>query len=137
MTTLNPYLSFRDEARSALEFYHSVLGGELTISTFGELQASDDPAEKDRVMHGRIVTPGGLTLMASDTPGYMELERGVNAFSVSLSGDDADELRGFWEGLSAGARIDQPLVDAPWGDTFGMLTDRFGVAWLVNITATA
>jgi PhnB protein len=132
-TTLNPYLGFRDKAKQAMEFYHSVFGGELTLSTFGEYQASEDPAEQGKIMHGMLVTDSGLTLMGADTPNAMAYTPGDN-FSVSLSGDDEAELRGFWAGLSAGGTIAQPLEKAPWGDTFGMCADKFGVNWLVNIT---
>jgi PhnB protein len=131
-TTLNPYLGFRDNAKQAMEFYQSVFGGELTLSTFGEFQASEDPAEQGKIMHGMLVTDSGLKLMGADTPNTMAYTPGDN-FSVSLSGDDEDELRGFWTGLSAGGTIAQPLEKAPWGDTFGMCADKFGVNWLVNI----
>ena len=133
VTRLNPYLSFRDNAREAIEFYHSVFGGELTISTFGEMQGSQDPAEADKVMHSMLVTEGGLTLMASDTPSRMEYTPGNN-YSVSLSGEDDGELRGYWEKLSDGGTVTMPLEKAPWGDSFGMCADRFGVSWLVNIS---
>jgi PhnB protein len=71
--------------------------------------------------------------MAADTPAGMEYSPGKNV-SVSLSGDDDKELRGYWEKLSPGAMVMMPLEPAPWGDTFGMLTDKFGIGWLVNIT---
>ncbi len=131
---LNPYLGFRDDAKAAMEFYRSVFGGELTLSTFGELHASEDPAERDKIMHGMLVSPNGLVLMGADTPNSMGYTPG-DAFSVSLSGDDEDALRGYWDGLTEGATIGEPLAKAPWGDSFGMLRDRFGVNWLVNITA--
>jgi PhnB protein len=130
--TLNPYISFRTNAREAMDFYQGVFGGEVTRSTFGEFGVSEDPAEKDLVMHSMLVTPNGLTLMCADTPAHMEVTDGTN-ISVSLSGDDDAALRGYWEKLSDGATIGQPLMQAPWGDTFGMLTDRFGIAWMVNI----
>src|SRR5262245_17318853 len=98
-TRLNPYLGFRDTARAAMEFYREVFGGELTVSTFGELQASEDPAEQDKIMHSQLETPNGLTLMASDTPDAMPYTPGDN-FSVSLSGDDDAELSGYWQKLS-------------------------------------
>lgn len=134
---LNPYLNFRGDARQAIEFYHSVFGGELTVSTFEELGGDVPDAEKSLVMHAQLETPSGFTLMASDVPSAMEWAPGTNRFSVSLSGlsGDGDELRGYWDGLSAGATIDQPLETAPWGATFGMLTDRYGIHWLVNISA--
>lgn len=135
-TRLNPYLSFRDTARPAMEFYRSVFGGELTISTFAELHASDDPAEADKVMHSMLTTDRDLVLMAADLPNRMEHSIGTS-FSVSLSGDDESELRGYWDRLSDGATITAPLMSAPWGDIFGMLVDRFGVNWLVNIAGAS
>ncbi|MDQ4504509.1 VOC family protein [Sinomonas sp. ASV322] len=132
-TILNPYISFKDNAREAMEFYQSVLGGELTVSTFDDLQAAQDPAEGSLVMHSQLNSPSGLTLMGSDTPSRMEYQPGTN-FSISLSGDDEAELRGYWDKLTDGATVTMPLEKAIWGDTFGMLVDKFGVAWLVNIT---
>lgn len=131
-TTLNPYLSFRDTTAEAMTFYQTVFGGELTMSTFGDFHASDDPAEVDKIMHAALVTDGGLTLMASDTPQSMEHQPGT-AYSISLSGEDDAELRGYWEKLSDGGQVRMPLDKAPWGDSFGMCVDRFGVSWMVNI----
>ncbi len=132
---LNPYLSFRDNARQAMEFYRSVFGGELTVQTFGENGVPDE-AEKDKVMHAQLEAPNGFVLMASDTPGNMEYRPGNNV-SLSLSGGASDEgdLHGFWDKLSDGATVTIPLEKAPWGDTFGMLTDRFGTRWMVNVGA--
>lgn len=134
-TRLNPYLSFRDDAREAMEFYKSVFGGELTVSTFGEFGASDDPAEKDKVMHAQLESPGGLVLMGADTPNSMDYTRGDN-ISVSLSGDDDAELTGYWEKLSESGTVQEPLSKAPWGDSFGMCADKYGVNWLVNISGS-
>jgi len=131
-TRLNPYLGFRDTAAKAMEFYQSVFGGELTMSTFAEFHASDDPAEQDKIMHAQLTTSNGLTLMAADTPNSMAYTAGSN-YSVSLSGDDEAELRGYWDKLAAGGIVTMPLETAPWGDSFGMCVDRFGVSWLVNI----
>ncbi len=132
---LNPYLSFRDNAKEAMTFYHSVFGGELTSSTFAEYHASEDPAEQDKWMHSMLETPDGMTLMGADTPNAMEFQP-PNGFSVSLSGDDEAALRGYWDKLSDGATVMMPLEKAPWGDTFGMLTDRFGISWLVNVAGS-
>ncbi|BDZ44775.1 VOC family protein [Naasia aerilata] len=134
-TRLNPYLSFRDDARDAMTFYQSVFGGELNVSTFGEFGGTDDPAESSLVMHAQLETPTGFTLMASDTPKSMGEAATGGSFSVSLSGDDDAELRGYWEKLLDGATVTMPLAPAPWGDEFGMLTDRFGVPWMVSIGA--
>jgi PhnB protein len=133
---LNPYLSFRDDARAAMEHYRSIFGGELTLSTFGETGMSQDPADADKVLHAQLEAPNGLWLMGSDTPGHMEFQEGAR-ISVSLSGDDEATLRGWWDGLADGGSVTVPLEKAPWGDTFGMLTDRFGIAWLVNIAGSA
>jgi PhnB protein len=127
---LNPYLSFRDNAREAMEFYRGVFGGELTVSTFGDLGAPG--VQEDLVMHAQLSTPSGFTLMASDSPPGMERTVGDN-IAVSLSGDDAEELRGYWEQLSEGGTVSLPLEKQMWGDEFGMCTDRFGINWYVDI----
>lgn len=134
-TQLNPYLSFRDNAREAMDFYQSIFGGELTQTTFAEFSASEDPGEKDKIMHSALTTESGMALMASDTPNSMELTPGSN-YSVSLSGDDETELHGYWSGLSEGGTITMPLEKAPWGDSFGMCVDKFGVNWMVNISGS-
>jgi PhnB protein len=129
---LNPYLSFRDNAREAMTFYHSVFGGELTVSTFADFHASADPAEQHKVMHSQLETPDGLVLMGADTPNDMEY-RPQAGVSVSLSGDDETRLRGYWERLSDGGTVTMPFEQAPWGATFGMCVDRFGTSWMVNL----
>ena len=131
---LNPYLSFRDNAREAMTFYQSVFGGELTVSTFADFDASADPTEQDKIMHAQLETPDGLVLMGADTPDGMEY-RPQAGVSVSLSGDDEPRLRGYWERLSEGGSVTVPFEKAPWGDTFGMCVDRFGISWMVNVAA--
>ena len=133
-TKLNPYISFQNNARQAMQFYQSVFGGELTISTFKEFGMSQDPSQDNLVMHAMLVTGAGQTLMAADTPAGMEYRPGTN-FSVSLSGDDEAELTGYFEKLSAGGTVTMPLAKQVWGDSFGMCTDPFGVGWMVNIAA--
>lgn len=135
-TRLNPYLSFRDNAREAMEFYNSVFGGELHMSTFGEFQVSEDPAEMDKIMHSMLETPNGMVLMGADTPAGMDLAEG-SSITVSLSGEEEAELRGYWDKLSDGGQVTMPLEQAPWGDHFGMCTDRFGTQWMVNITGSS
>lgn len=131
---LNPYLSFKDNAREAMEFYKTVFGGKLESNTFKEFEASQDPSEDNKIMHSMLQVGDGIVLMAADTPNRMEYRPGSNG-TISLSGDDESVLRRYWEGLSKGAQIQEPLAKAPWGDTFGMLTDKFGVNWMVNISA--
>ena len=129
---LNPYISFNGDARQAMQFYEHVFGGDLRLSTFGEFGAQDSP-DADKIMHAMLETPSGFTLMGADTPTGTDYRPGTN-ISVSLSGDDADELRGCWEKLSDGGTVTVPLEKQMWGDEFGMCVDRFGVAWMVNIT---
>ncbi|HEX4297257.1 MAG TPA: VOC family protein [Devosia sp.] len=126
---LNPYLSFKDNAAAAMDFYKSVFGGTLTVMTFG--QVGEQGAEKDRIMHSQLDTANGFTLMGSDTPARMGEPRPNG--SVSLSGEDDSELRGYWDKLCQGGTVTMPLEKAPWGDSFGMLADKFGTSWLVNI----
>lgn len=138
MTTLNPYLSFRGTAREAMGFYQSVFGGELLLSTFRDFGAEVDPDELDLVMHAQLTGDAGVVFMASDTPRHMDHQDG-GGFSMSLSGPNEDEaqLTGYFDRLAEGGTVQQPLTVAPWGDSFGMLQDRFGVAWMVNIAAPA
>ncbi len=129
--TLNPYLNFRDGTRDVMGRYASVFGGDLTMSTFAESGGMGvDESEQHKVMHAQLTTDSGLVLMAADVPSSMEV--GPNG-TISLSGDDEASLRGYWDGLTEGGTVTAPLEKAPWGDTFGMCTDRFGVDWMVNI----
>ncbi|OUM39679.1 VOC family protein [Arthrobacter sedimenti] len=130
--TINSYLSFRDTAARAMEFYQSVFGGELQRSTFAEFQVSEDPAEQHKIMHSMLTTPSGQVLMAADTPNSMEYAAPAG-HSLSVSGDDEAELRGYWNALAGSGSEIVPLAQSPWGDSFGMCIDRFGVTWMVNI----
>ena len=128
---LNPYIRFQDSARQAMEFYQDVLGGDLRVNTFGEYGA-DNPAMADMVMHAMLETDRGFALMASDTPPGMEYNPG-SSISISLSGTDADDLRGYWEKLSGSGTVTMPLEKQMWGDEFGQCVDRFGISWMVDI----
>lgn len=129
---LNPYINFDGQAKEAIEFYKSVFGGQLNLNTYKESGMSKDPSTDDKIMHAMLVADNGMTLMASDTPPGMPYSVGNN-ISISLSGDDDAELSGYWDKLSDGAKISMPLATAPWGDKFGMLVDKFGINWMVNI----
>ena len=135
---LNPYLNFPDaQAREAMEFYRSVLGGELSIMTFGDMGTEGPLASQ--VMHAQLTTPGGITLMGADAPPEMVQVTYGDSVSVSVSGgpEDAEELRTWFAALSEGGQVRQPLEPAPWGDEFGMFVDRFGIGWLVDIAGGA
>ncbi|WP_430334737.1 VOC family protein [Rhodococcus sp. ACT016] len=129
VSRLNPYISFAGNAREAMEFYKSVFGGTLNMSTFGEFGS---PEDGDKIMHAMLETDSGFTIMGADTPPGMERTVGTD-MSVSLSGDDAVELRGYWDKLSASGTVHMPLEKQMWGDIFGSCADQFGVAWMVNI----
>ena len=133
-TRLNPYLAFPGTAGEAMRFYESVFGGTLDVMTFADAGAEGVP-DPQQVMHALLETSSGYTLMASDMPPGMDHAVG-NSISVSLSGDDAEELRGYWDALSADGTITMPLERQMWGDDFGQCTDRFGVSWMVNITGS-
>lgn len=134
-TRLNPYLSFSGNAREAMDFYHSVFGGELTQMTFGDMpDMPGHDAVADQIMHAQLLTDSGICLMGADTPPGMG-EPGPNS-SVSISGEDEVELRGYWDKLSDSGQVQVPLEKAPWGDSFGMCVDRHGVPWMVNIAGS-
>ncbi len=133
---LNAYLSFRNNTREVMEYYHSVFGGTLNMSTFKEFSASQDPSEDDLIMHAQLEGEHGVVFMAADTPQRMEFQP-AQGFSMSLSGDDEPVLRGWFEKLAEGGTVTMPLNKAPWGDFFGMCVDRYGINWLVNISGSA
>jgi PhnB protein len=129
---LNPYLNFPGTARAAMTFYQEVLGGELVLNTFAEF--NPEPTDfDDNIMHAQLETPSGFTLMGSDGPPGGEVKPGNN-FSVSLSGDDAEQLRDWFAKLAEGGTVTVPLEKQMWGAEFGALVDKFEIAWMVNIS---
>jgi PhnB protein len=129
---LNPYISFQGNAKEVMEFYKSIFGGTLTLTTFKDGGMAQNQADGDQIMHAMLVADNGITIMGADLPDGMEYNHGTN-ISISLSGDNEAELTGYYDKLSEGGNIAEPLAKAPWGDTFGMLTDKFGIFWMVNI----
>lgn len=130
---LNSYIGFKDNAKEAMEFYKSVFGGELFMDTF-ENYADNMPVEegdKDKIMHAYLKGDNGVELMAADTPKGMEYQEG-SRISLALNGDDEATLREYWDKLSEGGEITMPFEKSPWGSTFGMLTDKFGVSWMID-----
>jgi PhnB protein len=131
-----PYISFREGAAEALEFYRSVLGGEVSIMKMGDMPSPElDEADRDKVMHGQLDLANGFALMASDTPTGMEYDEGQRV-TVTLFGDDGPELGALYDRLAEGGHMIEPYTQAPWGDYFGMLTDRYGVFWMLNAAAS-
>ena len=132
-TQLTPYLNFRNTARTAMEFYQSVLGGKLTFNTFKEFNAAESPEEENLIMHSMLETENGIIIMAADVPDRMELNVGNN-FNMMLGGDNQTELTTNFEKLSQNGTVLMPLNKQIWGDIFGSFVDQFGINWMVNIT---
>jgi len=133
---LNPYLNFHGNAREAMEFYRSVLGGELSLMQYDMIpgmMGEDD--EGDKIMHAQLETEDGLTLMAADYPASMSGDPDASGagMSVCVSGDSEARIRAIWEALAAEGDVQMPFDKAPWGDTFGDLRDKFGVRWMLSV----
>ena len=132
--TLSPYLNFNGKTAEAMRFYQSVLGGELNIQTFGDAGVAQSDQQKNLTLHAAL-TSNAIILFASDGRPDVKVIFGDNVH-LSLQGSDAERLTGYFNGLAAGGGVEMPLAKQFWGDTFGMLTDKFGVHWMVNITAS-
>ncbi|MBX9244965.1 VOC family protein [Actinotalea ferrariae] len=130
------HINLRGDARAALELYRSVFGGELTVVTYRDAQAVQDPSEADQVMWGQVVSADGFHVMAYDVPSSLPWEPGQNAYFVSVRGASAEEISERWERLSADATVLVPLAPAGWAPLYGMLRDRFGVVWVLDVAAT-
>jgi PhnB protein len=133
MAVLTPYLSFRDNAREAMTFYQSVLGGKLDLVEFSDFaDMPQDPADADKIMHSWLATDDGMVLAGSDTPAGMEYRPPQN-ISISVSGEDEARMQAIWDGLSDAGSVTIPFEAAPWGGRFGMLVDRYGMSWMVTV----
>jgi PhnB protein len=116
-----------------MDFYAAALGGTVQSTSF-----RDSGMDVDGVMHAALETPAGFHLFASDTVAGMDMPYTVGTnVQVSISGDDAEALRGYWTALSEGGVVMMPLERQMWGDDYGLLTDRFGIQWHVNIAGAA
>jgi PhnB protein len=133
---LTPYLNFQGNTREAMEFYHGVFGGDLKLSTFGDLAGEGSPqGYQDKIMHA-VLEAGDITIMASEGHPDRQVNFGDNV-SLSLAGHDRDKLASYFHRLSKGGSVNMPLEQQVWGDLFGMLTDSFGVHWMINISKAA
>lgn len=130
---LTPYLNFNGETAEAMRFYKSALGGDLTMQTYGEAKMGKGDAENARIIHAALRSDM-ITLMAADGPLDRTTKSGDN-IHLSLSGSGDKYLSDAFRALSEGGKVDTPMAKQFWGDTFGMLTDKFGIHWMVNITA--
>lgn len=127
------HLNFRGEARAALTFYQSAFGGDLAVVTYKDAGNVQEPAEADQVMWGQVAADSGFRVMAYDVPSSQPWSRGENAFFVSLRGETAEEVTGYWDRLAEGATVLRPLGPAEWAPLYGMLRDAFGVTWVVDV----
>lgn len=131
--TLTPYLNFNGDTAEAMKFYQSILGGELTMQTFGEANMAETPEEKDRIVHAALRNDD-LSIMASDQHPSLQVKFGDN-IHLSIAGQENERLTQIFNKLAQGGKVDMPLAKQFWGDTFGMITDKFGVHWMVGITS--
>jgi PhnB protein len=140
------HLNFHGEAREALEFYQSVFGGQLTIATYADLGMPADVPGATNVVFGQVVADNGFRVMAYDVPGTTPAapttptthrENGVtitkDPFFLSVRGETIDEVTQIWDGLSKGATVIEAFGPAQWAPAFGMLADRFGITWIVDV----
>ncbi|MEV0017170.1 VOC family protein [Streptomyces tendae] len=129
------HLNFRGDASEALTFYRSAFGGDLTLVTYKDAGNVQDPTAADQVMFGQVATADGLRVMAYDVPSDLPWNQGENAFFVSVRGETTDEITGYWERLAEGATVLRPLGAAQWAPLYGMLRDRFGVTWVLDVVS--
>lgn len=129
------HLNFQGQARAALAFYQSVFGGEIAQVTYTQFGHAADPADAERIVWGQVAAPNGFRIMAFDVASGTPWRQGENAFYVSLRGASEEEIRALWQGLAQDASIVHPLAPAKWSPLYGMLKDRFGVTWVVDVAA--
>ena len=130
---INSYLLFTGQCEEAFKFYEKLLGGkiEMMMTHAGTPVEGQTPPEwRDKILHARMTTPGGV-LMASDAPPGRQAK--PQGFSVSVSVDDPAEADRIYNGLADGAAaVTMPIQETFWARRFGMVTDRFGIPWMVN-----
>ena len=132
--TTTAHTNFRGQAREALAFYHSVFGGDLSLATYADIHSAESPGQADHIAFGRVRAPSGFDIMAYDVQPSKGYNPGENAFYITLQGNDTDEIKAHWDGLSDSATtILIPLGPAPFAPLYGMLTDRYGVTWIVGV----
>lgn len=132
---LNSYINFKDNAQEAIEFYQTIFGGKVYSDTFRSFASDEMPVAEedlDKIMHAYLKSDNGIEIMVSDTPTGMPYSEG-SRITLTLNGDDEELLRDYWGKLAEGGQVTVPLDKAPWGDVFGMLTDKYGVNWMVDI----
>ena len=132
--TTTAHINSRGQARDMLDFYARAFHGDVTIATYTDIHAVEDPSQASQVAWGQVTAPNGFRVMAYDVQPSKAFDAGENAYYIALRGDDPDEIQHLWDGLTDGATISTPLAPAPFAPLYGMLTDRFGVTWIVDVT---
>jgi PhnB protein len=127
------HINLRGTARQALAFYQSVFGGQIAMVTYKDAGNVQDPSDADHIMWGQVDSANGLRVMAYDVPVATPWNQGENAYFVSLRGDAAEEIALLWKKLADGATVLRPLEKAQWSPLYGMLKDRFGVVWVLDV----
>ncbi len=133
--TTTVHLNFRGQAREALEFYQSVFGGELAVATYADAQRVSRPEEAGQVIWGQVQSAAGFHVMAFDVPGERAYDPGVEAVFVSVRSQEEDEIRRYWDELVKGGTIREDLAPSGWSKLYGMVKDRFGVIWVLDVVA--
>jgi PhnB protein len=131
--TTTAHANFRGQAREALAFYHSVFGGDLSLATYADIHSAESPDQADHIAFGRVKAPNGFDIMAYDVQPSKGYDPGENAFYITLQGNDTDEIKAQWDGLADTATILIPLAPAPFAALYGMLTDRYGITWIIGV----
>lgn len=130
------HANFRGNARAALEFYHSIFGGHLMVVSYADAGAVQNPAEADQVLWGQVAAASGFRIMAYDVPSSLAWDPGTIPFFLSLRGTSPEEITTYWQGLAPSATIIQPLGTSPWSPLYGMLKDKFGITWVMDLEPT-
>ncbi|HEY2519662.1 MAG TPA: VOC family protein [Streptosporangiaceae bacterium] len=132
--TTTAHANFRGQARAALTFYHSVFGGDLSLATYADIHSVESPSQAGHIAFGRVKAPNGFDIMAYDVQPSKGYDPGENAFYITLQGTDSDEIKAQWSGLADSATtILIPLAPASFASLYGMLTDRYGITWIVGV----
>lgn len=132
---VTPHLNFRGDARRALERYQAAFGGDLVAITYAEMGRVDDPSDADLVVWGQVTAPDGFRVMAFDVPAARAFDRGRESFFVSVRGTEVEEVQALWDALVVGSTVVDPIQPSQWSPLYGMLTDEFGVTWVLDVVA--
>ncbi|MEU9790729.1 VOC family protein [Streptomyces sparsogenes] len=133
--TTTTHLNFQGDARAALDYYQSVFGGRIAAITYKDMGTVQNENEADWVVWGEVAGDNGFHVMAYDVPSQLPWDQGSNPFFVSVRGDDTDEIGALWQKLAEGSTVVRPLEPSQWAPLYGMLTDRFGVTWVLDVAA--